>query len=390
MSKRNDQNRLLEVVRRVAPDSPVRVVFGNGRLVELGAMARDEGATRVLLVTDPGIVAAGHVDRALTSLRAAGLETAIFDGARENPTTAHVAAGVEVGRRHDLDFIVGLGGGSSMDCAKGVNLIVSNGGRMADYRGVNQADRPMRPMILAPTTAGTGSEAQSFALISDPQSREKMVCGDRRPPRAGGLRPRVAILDPELTRSQPPEVAAAAGIDAIGHAVEASATKARTDLSRRHCRQAWALLEGAYVNALRDPGDDDARAGMLLGAHLAGLAIEESMLGAAHSLANPLTACCGLVHGVAVGLMLPHVVRFNTADGQNHYSDLDDDAERLAVRLESFLEAAGLPRRLCDCGVADDVLPDLAVRAATQWTAKFNPTPVGEAEMLDLYRQAYA
>ncbi|MCP4246811.1 MAG: iron-containing alcohol dehydrogenase [bacterium] len=389
MSKRKDQSRLLEVARDIALDSPVRVIFGDGRLVELGALAREEGATRVLLVTDPGIVAAGHVERALASLAEPGVQTAVFDGVRENPTTTHVAAGVEVGRRHEVDFIVGLGGGSSMDCAKGINLIMSNGGRMRDYRGVNRADRPMLPMILAPTTAGTGSEAQSFALISDADNCEKMVCGDRRPPTEGGLRPRAAILDPELTRSQPPDVAAAAGIDAIAHTVEASATKARTDLSRRHCRLAWALLEPAYVNAVRDPNDNDARAGMLLGAHLAGLAIEGSMLGAAHSLANPLTAHCGLAHGVAVGLMLPHVIRFNTADGDNHYSDLDDDAVRLAVRLESFLEAAGLPNHLRDCGVADDILPDLAAEAATQWTAKFNPRPVGEAELLLLYRTAY-
>jgi alcohol dehydrogenase len=389
MSKCRDQGDLQEIAREITCASQVRVVFGTGGLDRLGAIARDERATRVLLVTDPGIVATGHVERGLRSLQEAGLEVAVFDGVGENPTTEHVAAGVQVARAFGIDLLVGLGGGSSMDCAKGINLIHTNGGQIADYRGVNKPTLPMLPMVLVPTTAGTGSEAQSFALITDPASGQKMACGDRRPPTDGGLRPRVAILDPELTRSQPPKVAAAAGMDAIGHAVETAATTERSDVSRRHSRCAWELLEAAYVTAVCNPEDDDARERMLLGAHLAGLAIEGSMLGAAHAAANPLTARCGLAHGVAVGVMLPHVVRFNSVGGANPYSDLCDDAERLAATLESFLETARLPMRLGECGVPQEVLPELAALAAGQWTAKFNPTPVSEAELLLLYHNAY-
>lgn len=370
--------------------SPTRVVFGLGALTEVGALAKGEGASRVLLVTDEGIRSAGHVDRAVESLERAGLSVAVFDGVCENPTTEHVMAGVKAAQAHSTDFIVALGGGSAMDCAKGVNLIVTNGGSVVDYRGVNKASRPMLPSIAVPTTAGTGSEAQSFALICNPTTHEKMVCGDTRPPSEGGLRPRTAVLDPLLTASQPARVAAASGMDAIAHAVETAGTTKRHALSRSFSRVAWRLLSEAYEPAMRDPSDDDARTRMLLGAHLAGIAIEQSMLGAAHACANPLTARVGIAHGVAVGLMLPHVVRFNAADGNNPYAELMGDAEELARVIEGFLEAGHLPQRLAQCGVDSGILQELARSAATQWTASFNPQPVDEAALLEIYRAAYS
>lgn len=370
--------------------SPVRVVFGPGRVDELGALARGEGAGRVLLVTDPGVVQAGHAQRAADSLRAARLTVTVFDGARENPTTEHVEAGLAVARQADPDFIVAVGGGSAMDCAKGVNLLVRNGGRIADYHGVNKARTPMLPMICVPTTAGTGSEGQSFALISDAQTGQKMACGDRREPAEGGLRPRVAILDPALARTQPRDVAVAAGIDAISHAVESSGSTARSAASRMFAQQAWERLAPSLETALRWPTDEAAGANMLVGAHLAGCAIEFSMLGAAHACANPLTACCGIPHGVAVGLLLPHVVRFNTAGGENPYSDLCADPGELAARLEGLLRGAGLPPTLRAFQVSTSILPELAKLAAQQWTATFNPRKVREADLLEIYRQACA
>ena len=177
-------------------------------------------------------------------------------------------------RGRGISFIVGLGGGSAMDCAKGINFVLTGGGRMQDYWGVGLARGPMLPMVAVPTTAGTGSEAQSFALITDPQTHQKMACGD------GRALPRVAILDPELTATQPAMVATAAGIDAIAHVVETCASTRRNEASRGFSRAAWALLESAYETAMRDPADVDARQRMLLGAHLAGVAIENSMLGA--------------------------------------------------------------------------------------------------------------
>lgn len=272
-----------------------------------------------------------------------------------------------------------------MDCAKGINLLCCNGGHLADYWGVGKAAQPMKPMIAVPTTAGTGSEAQSFALISDAGRHQKMACGDRRPPREGGLRPRVAVLDPELTRSQPFAVAASAGIDAVAHAIESAGSTARNEVSLKFSCDAWRLLEPNFERAVSDPNDDDARAAMLLGAHLAGAAIENAMLGAAHACANPLTSEFGMTHGRAVGLMLPAVIRFNAGEGTNPYADLQADAEHLARRVEEMLNAAGLPRRLRDCGIEERDLPRLAELAAGQWTAGFNPRPVTATELHAIY-----
>jgi len=239
-------------------------------------------------------------------------------------------------------------------------------------------------MIAVPTTAGTGSEAQSFALISDSATHQKMACGDVK------AACRWAILDPELTLTQPPQVAAASGIDAVAHAIETAGTTKRNQVSLEMSRLAWSRLDSAFERAVRDRRDDEARADMLMGAHLAGAAIEQSMLGAAHACANPLTARLGIVHGIAVGVMLPHVVRFNSANGENPYAALSDDPEWLARRLERLLEAGGLPRRLADCGVPQGMISDLAREAAQQWTVMFNPRLVGAAELSEVYATAFS
>jgi len=371
------------------PGSRVAVAFGAGALDDLGPAARPLGCGRVLLVTDPGIARAGHAQRALDSLDRAGIAARIFDGAAENPTTRHVQEGLAVAQAYAPDWIVGLGGGSAMDCAKGINFLYTNGGRMQDYWGIGKATRPMLGLIAVPTTAGTGSEAQSFALIVDPTTHQKMACGD---PKA---LPRLAILDPQLTATAPARVTVAAGIDAIAHAVETAASTRRSDASRRLSRRAWDLLSRSFEIVVGQasaqnagPALDAARADMLLGAHLAGAAIENSMLGAAHALANPLTARYGTPHGLAVGLMLPHVVRFNCAGAENPYGDLGLAGEDLAGMLERFLRRSEAPTRLSSLGVSEGDLPALSQVAARQWTAQFNPRPVDQAALLGLYREA--
>ena len=169
-----------------------RVVFGPGRLDELGAVAGEIGARRALVVSDPGIIQVGHTQRGIDTLQAARIETHLFEGVHENPTTDDVARGLALAQRYEPELIVGLGGGSSMDCAKGINFLHTNGGTMHDYWGVGKALKPMLPMIAVPTTAGTGSETQSFALISDAETHVKMACGDKK------ASFRVAILDPQL------------------------------------------------------------------------------------------------------------------------------------------------------------------------------------------------
>ncbi|MBI3838504.1 MAG: iron-containing alcohol dehydrogenase [Planctomycetia bacterium] len=373
-----------------------RIVFGPGKVDLLGALAGELGARRALLVSDPGIVHVGHAGRGSASLRKAGIETYLFDGVAENPTTDHVEAGLALAKRHDPELIVGLGGGSSMDCAKGINFLYSNGGRMQDYAGVGKATRPMLPMIAVPTTSGTGSETQSFALISDAKTHVKMACGDKK------ASFRIALLDPVLTVSQPARVTALTGIDAIAHALETYVTKVRNPVSLAFSREAWLLLGENFGRVLKDPKDLAARSGMQLGACFAGLAIENSMLGATHALANPLTTRYHIVHGQAIGLMLPHVIRFNGVEYGNWYRDLlegtggangfPDPAsgfEGLADFVADLAAQAGLASRLSECGVDQTKLPELASEAAKQWTGGFNPRRVGEAELLALYEAAF-
>lgn len=366
----------------VLSHSRTRVLLGPGTIAQLGELAREHGGARVLLVSDPGIRRAGHVERAERALGDARLTVVVFDGVAENPTTEHVEAGVAVARRKGIDFLVGLGGGSAMDCAKGINFVLTNGGRMQDYWGIGKASKAMLAMIAVPTTAGTGSEAQSFALITDPATHQKMACGDAK---AACL---AAILDPELTQTCPRSVAAAAGIDAIAHAVETAGTTKRNKVSLECSKLAWERLGRSFERVMRDANDDAARADMLLGAHLAGVGIEHSMLGAAHAGANPLTSRFGVTHGVAVGLLLPHVVRFNSEDGANPYVALGISEEALAMRIEGFLDSAGLPRTLGELNIPADALPALAEEAARQWTAQFNPRRVGAKELLSIYKSA--
>ena len=361
-----------------------RVAFAPGALARVGELVRELGGSRVLLVTDPGLEAAGHPQRAVQALREARLDVAVFDAVEENPTDRHVAAGVEAARKHAADFLVAIGGGSAMDVAKGTNFILINGGRMSDYRGYGKAAKPMLPSIGVPTTAGTGSEAQSYALIADESSHLKMACGDRK------VAFRVAVLDPEVTVTQPAMVTAVTGIDSMSHALESFVCTKRTPFSQMLSRQAWALLNANIETVLAEPDNLPARAAMQLGAHLAGMAIENSMLGCAHSCANPLTAHYGITHGIAVGVMLPSVIRYNAAMVGSLYAELDPGgAESLARRVTALMQSANLPVNLPALGVSRSIVPVLAEEAAQQWTAQFNPRPATASELARLYEAAF-
>jgi alcohol dehydrogenase len=408
-----------------------RLVFGEGALARLGDLARELSFTRTLLVADPGIVSTGHVERAAALLRGAAVTPFFFHEFDSNPDTRMVEAGRVAAVGHGVDSIVAIGGGSSLDCAKGINFVLTNGGTMQDYLGFGKARKPMLPSIGVPTTAGTGSEAQSYALISDADTHVKMACGD---PNAAF---RAAILDPVLTVSQPRDVAAVAGYDAISHAVESYVTTRATAVSHLFAQDAWRLLEANYERVLTEPGDLIARGAMLIGAHEAGIAIEQSMLGATHACANPLTARYGTIHGVAIAVMLPHVVRWNAEHVENRYRELiraakregrsdpnpgawtdgpstkdqaprtkayqaprtkeagparghdDEAAEQLAGRLEELRRAGGLPGTLRELGVPHDALPALASDAGAQWTGTFNPRPFDADAALGLYERAY-
>ncbi|NBW86473.1 MAG: iron-containing alcohol dehydrogenase [Planctomycetia bacterium] len=313
---------------------PTRLVVGPGTLDRLGELARGLGATRALVASDAGVVDAGHTAAGLESLQAAGIATRVFSGFGENPTTDEVQVGAAVAREFCPDLLVGLGPASGM----------------------------------------------------------KMACGD---PRAAF---HIAILDVNLTLTQPLRLAALTGIDALSHAVESHVSLAATPASRIFSREAWRLLATSLPGVFADGGTIRARADVQLAAAWAGLAIENAMLGAAHALANPLTAAHGVVHGQAVGLMLPHVVRFNGPCCDAAYAELLRDIGieaaagtaglRLAEWLTALMTASRLGRSLGELGIATPDVPALAAAAATQWTGGFNPRPVACGEFAAFYEAA--
>jgi alcohol dehydrogenase len=372
-----------------------RLVVGAGSLARVGDIARQLGGSRALLVSDPGLVATGFPAKAEELLASANIACRLFQDFSENPSTDHVTAGVAVAEDFQPDILIALGGGSSMDCAKGINFVHCFGGSMHDYHGRERAGLnrgPMLPSMAVPTTAGTGSETQSFALISDAATGAKMACGD---PRAAF---RVAILDVELTLTQPERVTALTGVDAVSHALESYVSTAGTAASRLFARESWQLLATHLPRVLSDGEDVEARAAVQVAAAWAGVAIENAMLGGAHAMANPLTQLHGIPHGQAVGLALPHVVRFNAAACERDYAELcqllpDADhatagSAQLAEWLVALLQQADMATSLADLALATADSDALASIATKQWTGSFNPRPLTASDFQSLYEEA--
>ena len=364
-----------------------QIIYGDNTIERLGELTRSLGVSRVLVTTDAGIKQAGILARAVSALQSERIAAYVYADVTPNPTTEDVEAATAVAKTNaPIDLIIGLGGGSSMDCAKGANFLLTNGGKMEDYWGTNKATEPMLPSIGIPTTIGTGSEAQSYALISQPETHIKMACGDKK------ARFGTVILDPTLTKTLPRPIAAITAIDAVAHAVESFISTRHNLMSRMFARHAWELLNTNFEACLVEQQSAAARSKMLFGAYLAGLAIENSMLGAAHACANPLTARYDITHGIAVALMLPHVIRFNSSVAGEAYRELYPEGD-LADRITALKQIGDLPNRLRDypvqytIGTAD--LPTLAKEAATQWTAQFNPRPVNVSDFMKLYEQVY-
>jgi alcohol dehydrogenase len=380
--------------------SKTRVIFGTGALERLPEIARELKFSRTLLVADSGMVACGYVEQATKLLASARIAVFPFHDFGENPDTRMVETGRVVAALHEVDSILALGGGSSLDCAKGIGFVLAGGGTMHDYWGHGKLStrhdaKPMLPMIGIPTTAGTGSDAQSYTLISDAETHVKMACGDDQ------ATFKAVLLNPQLTVTMPRSLTAITGYDAISHAVESFVTKKRNPISDLFAQEAWRLLEANYERVLADANDIEARGAMLLGSYYAGLAIENSMLGATHACANPLTKNYDTTHGIAISLMLPHVVRWNKDVAGGRYKELAmiaglasgsaDEAnavESLARRLEQLRNAGGLPNSLGAVGVTKSDLPRLSEEAAKQWTGGFNPRDWNFEGAMEVYEKA--
>ena len=359
-----------------------RLIFGDNSVQDIGKYAKELSSFKALIVTDNGILKAGHITPVINSLESHEIDFEVYSEVRENPTTDDVNDCFNFAKGKSIDLIIGLGGGSSMDTAKGANFILTNGGSMHDYRGIGKATKEMIPLIAVPTTAGTGSECQSFAIISDSVTHEKMACGDSK------AAAKIAILDPLLTVSQPDHITAHTGIDAISHAVETLVTTKRSAISIQYSMLAFALLDRSLEKVITNSKDNEARAEMLLGAAYAGTAIECSMLGAAHASANPLTASFSIPHGAAVGMMLPHVIEYNSSISEISVLYNQLNKENLSSRITKLLNICNIPNKLSDYDIHEDHLKDLANEATLQWTGNFNPRNIGFEDFLSLYRSA--
>ncbi|MBL6725687.1 MAG: iron-containing alcohol dehydrogenase [Rubripirellula sp.] len=369
-----------------------RLIFGEDSLLTIGRHARSLNSQHAMIVCDLGILKAGHFEAAEKSLLEQGIKVNCFHDFSENPTSDMVDTGVKYAAMVKPDLLIGLGGGSSLDCCKGINFVYSCGGSIHDYHGTGKATAPMLPMIAVPTTAGTGSEAQSYALISDAKTHTKMACGDTR------AAAKIAILDPKLTITQPASVTVLTGIDAISHAIETQVSTRSNAMSVTYSQRAFGMLSQAFDRVIEDPFDIEARSMMQVGAYFSGLAIENSMLGAAHATANPLTAKYGITHGQAVGVMLPSVIRLNSTECQNAYlqlarqidpvANLENCSELLAERVTQWLHQSKLSTSLSQLGVSPDDFETLAADALKQWTGNFNPVPLTHGKVKQLYAAA--
>ena len=372
--------------------------FGNGLLADLGSMVAATGQTRVLLVTDPGMMATDIVGQAFASLDDAGIESSVYSDVEADPPEAVVHAACDAARAADAGLVIGLGGGSSMDAAKLVALLVPGHQQLSEAYGVGNAVGPRLPLVLVPTTAGTGSEVTPISIITTGKSEKMGVVSPV-------ILPDIALLDPGLTMSVPPHVTAATGIDAMVHAIEAyaSASANNNPISRQLALQALGLLGGAVERAVHDGSDRQARADMLLGAMLAGQAFANSPVAAVHALAYPIGGHFKIPHGLSNALVLAHVLRFNAVVAPAPYAEMapyvfpavsqmepQEAAAAFAEEMAALAERCGLEARLRDVGIPQDAL-DLLARDAMNQTRLLvnNPRPVEQSDARAIYQAAW-
>ncbi len=374
------------------------IQFGNGVLSRLGDLARARMGGRVLMVTDPGLVATGIVDRAEQILRAAEVDFVTFTEVEADPPEALVLRAVEAAWDMGAMGVVGLGGGSSLDVAKLVALLIGGREDLKSVYGVGNAKGPRLPLILVPTTAGTGSEVTPISIVTTGTAEKMGVVTPI-------LIPDVALLDPELTYGLPPHVTAATGIDAMVHAIEAfaSASANNNPLSRMLALQALGLMGKSILAAVQDGANAAARGDMLIGSMLAGQAFANSPVAAVHALAYPLGGHFHIPHGLSNALVLPHVLRFNCVTSSDSYAEMavyafpdlarfqgQERAVAFCDALADLSLACGLPQRLRDMNITKDWLPRLAKDAMNQTRLLVNnPRPVAEVDALAIYTAAY-
>lgn len=364
-----------------------RLLSGAGAAGELSALLP---TGPVLFVTDAGLLGLGLARAALAGLRRAGHDVVIFADVEADPSAATVTAAAAAGKAGGVASVIGFGGGSPMDVAKLAAYLIGSGDALEAIYGADRARGDRLPLVLVPTTAGTGSEATPIAIVTVGDTEKNGVV-------AWPLAPDSAVLDPELTVGLPAHVTAATGIDAMVHAIEAyTSAHAKNPLSDAMARQALELLHGNLPRVLDAPADLDGRAAMLLGSHLAGIAFANAPVGGVHALAYPLGGHFHVPHGASNALMLAPVLRHNLPGAAGLYAELaahlhlDGGAAGFITALETMMARTGLPLRLRDWRVQQSDLPMLAGAAMKQQRLLVNnPVPISAADALTVYRAAW-
>lgn len=375
----------------VAPET----FFGVGALHVAGQYAGKFGIARPLVVSDPGVVAAGWAGQVMGSLSEAGISGVLFTAITPNPKAEEVMAGALAHAENGCDGIVAVGGGSPMDCAKGIAIVVSNGGHILDFEGVDKITVPMPPLICIPTTAGSSADVSQFAIINDTERRTKIAIISKT------IIPDVALIDPQTLTTKPSHLVACTGMDAVAHAVEAFVSSAHSAMSDIHALEAIRLLHGNLLASLEHPGDLELRAKIMLGSMQAGLAFSNASLGAVHAMAHSLGGYKDLPHGECNALLLPHVVDFNFPAAPERYRLI---AETMGLasrgmpqaRIRSWLvdalvclrSALGIRERLGQKGIGSADIPILAEKAALDPCLITNPKPATRRDLQTIYEEA--
>ena len=375
----------------VAPE----IVFGLGARSLAGQYARNLGARRVLLVTDPGVVAAGWAGQVAESLAQAMLPTVLYSGVSPNPRDAEVAAGVELYRSQGCDALVAVGGGSPIDCAKGIGILAANGGKILDFVGVDEVPLPMPPLLCVPTTGGTSADISQFAIIVDRAARAKEAIISK------AVVPDVSLVDPATLTTMDPFLAACTAFDALVHAIEAFVSNASSPLTDVHALSAIRLVYRNLVRSLSAPQDLELRGQLMLGSLEAGLAFSNASLGAVHAMAHSLGGFCDLPHGECNALLLDHVLAFNFSAAEERYEQISQAMgldtrgltrkEKLAAILSAVVRLradAGITATLEARGVHRSDVRELAAKAYKDPCSVTNPRPVRRRDLEVIYEEA--
>jgi alcohol dehydrogenase len=366
-----------------------RVEFGPGVVQRLPEFVADLGFSRAFVVTDRGLRAVGIVDKVGKILDAAGVESAVYEDIGPNPSTVEIDRGAARAREFGPAAIIALGGGSPLDAAKGISLLVGNADSVAADADDLWDAAPGLPLIAVPTTAGTGAETNGFGVIEDTRARRKVYIGH------SSVRPRIAVLDPELTLGLPARVTAATGIDALVHGVESLASRGANAFSRAYAAQAISLVSRWLPAAYRDGSDLEARSQLMLGAHLAGRALTISGLGLVHGIGHALTAHTGTPHGIALAAVFEEVMRFSLDEATDAYAEaaramhVDPVAEAAIDSVQFLCAVVDVKRPLRDLGVSPDLLPTLAATTITDPVTKNTPRLPTTPELLTLLHSVY-